>query len=226
MRAARLAGLCLLVLFPSVAFAADTMTTKEFCKTIKTRVGAMKKKCDAKRDETQTTIQLMEITLSNDACETQLDNVEISKSKAKACFDSVSWLNNGIETLDSVKACRDAVKGLKKDGEACFFHLQCGAASFCAPVTQVCASVNTAGLKCRDIYDDCGPEFACRSEKCVPRAKDGEACTNFAHCADGLTCRADDRCGAPKKSGEACTMLNECIGICIAGVCKPECGSK
>ncbi|MFO0595430.1 MAG: hypothetical protein U0228_09005 [Myxococcaceae bacterium] len=221
----------------------DTLSTEDFCAAYKAKLGDLKKKCDEKRPQSRTSIQFLELALDDESCAERLQNVTITKSKVKACLDTLEWKSPNLSNLAQLKVCRDAMKGTLKQGDDCNFHFECAANTWCTekqPLVTACGAPVKPGDACSEMMDVCGATMLCVGKKCTPRAKAGEACqSNVQQCAEGLTClidqanAVDGKCGAPRKSGEKCHRWTECVGLCLTpsedvkdGVCVPECGSK
>lgn len=211
---------------PSASAAPAGMSPKAFCAAVKKRSTELFGKCEDK-PEFADHRKIMRLTLESELCE-RLQHVEIDPAKAGACLDEVKthW-DADIVHLQNRPSCRAAMKGTAGDFGSCFFNLECGQGSVCAPPLvgdelhkTTCSASVQVGTLCREgAGESCGKEFMCVKGACAARPKLGEPCQE--NCGLGLRClraRSTDKlgkCGQARKAGDACHRWTECEGACV-----------
>jgi hypothetical protein len=122
--------------------------------------------------------------------------------KAGDCLDAMAGASCDASAKDTrvePQACKDAIKGNRKQGEACFFSLECA--------TGICNLPSTC-------------DQACCAGSCAPQgptpAAIGQACT-AGPCVDGAYCKSGT-CAALIAAGQTCESNAQCdYGLVCGG---------
>jgi hypothetical protein len=137
-------------------------------------------------------------------------SISYDPNLAGQCLDTLDGASCDPSSMDSrvePQACKDAVKGNRHPGDACYFDLQCSSDT-CNITNPNCGMACCAGM--------CGPDPA------APAAI-GSSCA-MTTCVDGAYCDATQKCAALLAIGMSCQSNNECAyGSVCAGATTPVC---
>lgn len=181
--------------------------------------------------------------LGDFAPEVDAGGITVDSTAVQQCREELATTPcNMPMVLLSVPACRRAIVGHRKVGEACLGYVGCEAGLAC--VLGRCEAVAGPGGSCDAgaalnclsgicITPGCGEELLCLAGRCTPTAQVGQACAptgrecapyaSFCDCAQPATGCVDGGVCAPLRPMAAgCLRPPQCAsGWCASGACAP-----
>ncbi len=114
-------------------------------------------------------------------------------------------------------SCPGSCVPLSQDGQPCRNAGDCAGGLFCSEKSATCEPLSDKGEPCDPGAGEfqCVEGSYCKDKTCVPfeklyTGKEGDACSETARCADGLSCTLD-------VDGNVCKKLAKPGGECLAG---------